>query len=321
MKALHIIDFFNKLTGVEPKYSGGQNVYVNCPLAKWTHKKGFDSRPSMSVKVNETGQSPAFCWNPECAFKGSLKRLVHTLAEYDNSVYLELFINLFNDYEQYDYTKFIDDFDISFDKVFEGSREHVYDKSLLLRYSKINKPWRCLSKKAVGDFDLRYDPVEKRVLFPVYSSSNELVGCSGRTICGHRIKYKNYWNFQKSKYLYGENFVANNSCVLVEGQYDTIKVYDTCRSLNHDVLGMFGSRLSDNQAKKILTWHNKCIIFTDNDDAGRTAIEQIAKKLYNSLDDLRIVFYRSLNKDPGELTSSEVISHLDSSVSVRSSNW
>ena len=126
-------------------------MYVNCPLAKWTHKKGFDSRPSMSVKVNETGHSPAFCWNPECAFKGSLKRLVYTLTEYDNSVYLELFLNLFNDYERYDYTKFIDDFDISFDNIFEGSREHVYDKSMLLRYPKVNKPWRCISQKAVKD--------------------------------------------------------------------------------------------------------------------------------------------------------------------------
>lgn len=317
MKAEQIIDFFNKLTGIEPKFSGGENVYVNCPLAKWTHRKGTDSRPSMSVKVRDDGYSPVFCWNPHCKFRGNLKQLVYELFNYDSSIFVDYFVDLFHTYEKYEYSAFIDNFDLNFDNVFEGLHNDTYDKSLLSKYTKIEKPWRDLSIDTVNKFDLHYDDYEKRILFPVYSTSGELVGCSGRTTNDHRIKYKNYWNFKKSKYLYGEHLVRNDSCILVEGQYDTMKIHDTCKHMDCDVLGMFGARLSDVQAKKILTWHRRCLIFTDNDDAGRIASEQIIRSLINELDEIFIVCYRTLKKDPGELTKEELLEHINNSIRVR----
>ena len=39
----------------------GINVLVQCPFAEWTHEKGTDMTPSMSIKINDRGSSPYFC--------------------------------------------------------------------------------------------------------------------------------------------------------------------------------------------------------------------------------------------------------------------
>ena len=311
MQPLQILDFFEKLTGKKPSYSGGENVYVHCPLAPYTHKGGVDNRPSMSVRPNDSGYSPAFCWSPNCLFKGHLKALVEELSEYDFSLYKEFFIDLFHKYEKRDYNSFIDNFSVNLDSLFEV-KEKVYSKDLLDQYKPLTYSWRGLSQDTISEFDLRVDESEQRVLFPVFNSEHNLVGASGRTLINSRIKYKNYWNFKKTLYLYGEHIQNSDTCIVVEGQYDVLKVYDSIRNCyNADVIGIFGAFPSDTQCKKILTRYVRCLCFFDNDAAGSHAMVELAKRIIKDIPLYYVPYRSAIIKDAGEMTKEQIRKNIE----------
>jgi hypothetical protein len=56
-------------------HTSGQWVYSSCPLAPYTHKKGFDAHPSFTVAVDTNGISGAKCH--ACNFSGSLMELMY----------------------------------------------------------------------------------------------------------------------------------------------------------------------------------------------------------------------------------------------------
>jgi DNA primase len=132
-----------------------------------------------------------------------------------------------------------------------------------------------------------YDSYRKRILFPVRNTRGQLVGAVGRTINGHHIKYFNYFDFNKSRYLFGEHFVKGGSLIIVEGLLDTVSVWQALQKENaleeFSVVGLLGSSPSKKQLDKIKKLSRDVVLFLDNDAAGKCGTEDMKKALWKSV--------------------------------------
>lgn len=149
--------------------------------------------------------------------------------------------------------------------------------------------------------------MHNRIVFPVYDSEEKyFVGSTGRTVVGDEKKWINQKGFNKSNYLYGygkafEHIRRADAIILVEGQGDTIRLYE---SGIKNVVGMFGSALSDSQEFLIQrTGVSNIILVPDNDDAGEKCKVDIYSRFKN-LFNVKIVKYP--HKDVGEMAVYEV---------------
>lgn len=112
----------------------------------------------------------------------------------------------------------------------------------------------------------------QRVVFPVYDDDDEfMIGCTGRTVINDPRKWINQKGFNKSNFLYNygkalEHIKRTQTIILVEGQGDVLRLWE---SEIYNVVGMFGSKISDSQEFLIQkTGVSNIIIMTDNDEAG-----------------------------------------------------
>lgn len=157
---------------------------------------------------------------------------------------------------------------------------------------------RGFDNEDVEKFKIGFDEDNKTVTIPVFNEDNKLVGIIGRYIDSNRRKnerYKIYNHFNRSGYLYPENFleVHNNTIILVEGQFDAIKLHKLgyCNSL-----AIMTDELSNKQVDFLITHCDKIIYIGDNDSRGLESREKNYKKLKN-LVDFYIVDYPKYGKD------------------------
>ena len=156
-------------------------------------------------------------------------------------------------------------------------------------------------------------PMFGRIVVPVYDKDHQImVGCVGRV--SHENYNGNKWvnskNFNSGSYLYGywlahEVIRKTQSIILVEGQGDVWRLHEAGI---HNAVGIFGSSLSDAQARIIETSGVfNIIILTDNDKAGDKACQSIQDKcgrLYH-IKEPEIDF-----KDVGDMTVEQIQQHL-----------
>ena len=141
-------------------------------------------------------------------------------------------------------------------------------------------------------------------MFPVRNFKGELVGGVGRAVFDSKIKYFNYYHFDKSLYLFGEHMtLRNRPVVLVEGQIDAILLWQYFRDkgVNADVVALAGSNPSRAQLQKIVTNWETVILFLDNDFVGWEGSRKIARAIQHKVL-LKVMSYPTTDKgDPADL--------------------
>jgi 5S rRNA maturation endonuclease (ribonuclease M5) len=175
---------------------------------------------------------------------------------------------------------------------------------------------RGLTLKTCKFWELGYDedPLDSRLVFPVRDYVGSLVGMVGRALTPDaRIKYRNYSGFHGANFLYGEDKfdpVDDRPIVLVEGMLDVLM------SWQHGIcqpLGIFGSRLTRERARKleVLVGRRTILTLFDPDKAGSDARKSVDEHLGGTIP----VFHRECpeEKDPGDLDKSELESILNCS--------
>ena len=155
--------------------------------------------------------------------------------------------------------------------------------------------------------------MKHRVVAPVYDDDYQfMVGCVGRSQeenCNGR-KWINSKSFNSGMWLYGywlakDKIRETRSVILVEGQGDVWRLHEA--GLTNSV-GMFGSSLSDAQARILETSGAlNVVILSDNDSAGQKAKESITKKCERLF---HIVYPEISTKDVGEMTIQQIHSEL-----------
>jgi DNA primase len=132
-----------------------------------------------------------------------------------------------------------------------------------------------------------YDGFRARVMFPVFSFSNEVVGFGGRVLGDEKPKYINSPEsdvFKKGRIFYGQNWSSpyirqENEVIVVEGYTDWISLFV---SGVKNVLATMGTALTEEHGKRIKTWCSKVLCLFDGDDAGKNASERALKHLFKS---------------------------------------
>jgi DNA primase len=157
---------------------------------------------------------------------------------------------------------------------------------VLLPVSKPLTGYRRYSPEAIKHFDLRL--TDDGVLIPFHDEKGRLVGYATRQI-NRKPKYLNSTGLSKADILYGlflnQTVIREaNEVILVEGQFDCIRVWDAGFK---NVAATMGSSLSPSQARLLMPLVSKIVVLYDGDDAGRKGADEIKRK-YSSLFKIQI---------------------------------
>jgi hypothetical protein len=275
------IENLMKLAGCSVVQRSGRNVQVSCLLAPYTgvHKNAVDSKPSMGILPREDDTCLLNCFT--CGWKSrSLEYLFISLAEKDPR-FLP-FIEEARKIEEVDLDAALDGC------VFQTWAKDnalppypIFPEEKLLPYSGKFHPYlerRGLLKPSAKLWEVGYDQSAARATFPVRDFSGSLVGMVGRSVQhGGFPKYMNYWEFDKGKFLYGENkCVRGRKTVLVEGILDTVITWQQLGGVSseYNVLGGMGADLTREQVDKIIDNSLEVILLFDGDKAGDHATDR-----------------------------------------------
>ncbi len=125
------------------------------------------------------------------------------------------------------------------------------------------------------------DKFVDRIVFPIFSSTNQPIAFSGRILPGNDYgpKYLNSPEtpiFQKKNNLYGMNLAKNSIrredlCILCEGQTDVISAM---KSGYKNIVAPLGTGLTIEQLKLISQYTKNILFLFDSDSAGQKALER-----------------------------------------------
>jgi len=274
-------------------------VSGSCPFAPYApeHDDRKDDNPSFGISVGEGSMYNCFT----CGRKGRLAVLPSTLA-------------LMTGHDCIQAREFISKFDTV------GKTKHLKPILDALPATELTK-FIMFGKGDLGPittasiklWNLRYDPQEKRLIFPIYDSFGRLVGIRGRSLQDNKnvAKYRTYvvqpkgGEAKAAGVWYGMQFelVPEKYLVLVEGERDAILLKQTGVS---NVWGSMGIPPSKAQSESLKTVQNPVLIYTDNDKAGQKAALEIYKELRGYMPLFRIGNHYE-TKDPAEAVEKGII--------------
>lgn len=200
------------------------------------------------------------------------------------------------------------------------------DESIINCYNITVHPYlinRGLTPETIQFFDLRYAPQglsEKntknfpgRIIIPIRSIDNKLLGLSGRLatddkkIIKQYSKYKHLYSFPRNSVLYNANHALpyikkTKAVILVEGFFDVIGLWQ--KDIKNVVAAM-GNSITIQQVQDLLPYLNKVYVCFDGDKGGRDGVKKVARILGRlcSIYNVRL----PEGKDPDELSKTELV--------------
>jgi len=217
-------------------------VISRCPLGPWKHENGVSGPEVFGVRLDN---GDPFCRCFACNHHGSLGGLVQTIAKLkkDHPVDgLDLATAQQLVYEAEETAEL--DFDIpGIEEVLARKRNQftefpawwleTFPSAWDAPFARSYLHKRGVSRALAGRLDLRADPNQQRVCFPVRDFQGRLMGLHGRAIDGDtEPRYRMYTYTKKNNPIVwlGESWIdTNHPIVVVEGPFDmtsVMRVYD-----------------------------------------------------------------------------------------------
>lgn len=306
-------------------------ISCKCPFAPYLHTSGKDSKPSFFVKVDDQGPSAGHCFS--CGVKGRISSILRQLSYYTgedhNSLIIEADLqDIPSGFGSFDNTIVMNKnrVPIPFSPYKDMFPPVAMVKEALhyLLEKRINQSGGFgtpIGKYAASLMGLRYDPFQRRILFPVQGRNNDFYGFSGRSILSKeelgklgQPKIRDY-NFEKSMCLLGEHlFQERKPVLLVEGlfAYATMVAIGARQFCNP--MATMGAVLHPYQMDILIDMDQPVYLLFDNDAAGQKGAKDAFSILKNHLP-VFICEYPEDVDDPDDLTKVEVynmIKELDS---------
>ena len=246
-----------------------------CPLAPYLHERGIDSHPSFFVRVEDRKTSGWHCFT--CKQKGSrISSLIRKLGYYREDDYSKLAM-------QADLSEIPDEFDsfedeLTVDKHPDPLNPAAYDGLYPSAWEELESRSYLMSRK-IGEeasevIGLKFDPEERRILFPIQNPKGDLYGFTGRTIVPPDKLPKGYprhrdYSFKKEWFLLGEHLVDRSKPVwMVEGLFAFARMVEIGARKHVNPLAPMMSSLSDKQASKLVDIGQRVYVCFDLDQAG-----------------------------------------------------
>jgi DNA primase len=298
-----------KEIGLETTSEPGNDIMFYCPF--------HSNRHSASCCIS-TISGAWLCYNPACGESGSLVELVRRVSGKNNFQVLRLIATKAQES--------LDGFDEMLESLMEEKPEFenfpydtVYRLHLDLAENERAKSYlnsRGINVDSMKHFELGYSKNLDMVVTPVHSPDGTPIGIVGRSIEGKA--FKNSTNLPKSKTLFNVHRAKKigGNVIVVESNFDAIRVHQAGFP---NVVATLGGFLSREQHSLLNRYFNRIIIMTDSDTAGRELGKAISEKLRNK-DILWSSYeygkiYPHDAKDVGDMTDEEIKSCINNSVS------
>jgi hypothetical protein len=278
---------------------------IQCPFAPWTHEHGTDNTPSFGVEIKKNAVSRFWCFSCQRG-AGSLGELLMELKALGCAInFKELNVLADAEWDGSDLPSFDDEEDIG-SLLFQFPEDWLESFPLAVNSGPalVYMAGRDFPKSVMSLLDLRYDPLEKRVCFPIRGEDGKLYGLHGRKIVENGEKHPYFaYGYKKRRnphVLLGEHQIDwNLPVVLAEGPMD----YARTKQVYRNVLSPLHASLSEYMLERLEPAFEIVTLFDPDKagDAGRRKIRKWAGKK-------RIVNHAYLpdDKDAAELTPEQV---------------
>lgn len=257
-----------------------------CPAAPWNHGGGKDTHPSFGIKSETAKPSICKCWS--CGFGGDLMDILFKLRQlqkkephpgYDMPLAAQLISNEFEEMElvpesipEYDGVSHHQSQELVFPEWWLASFKSAQMFPEAMEYLKS----RFVSKKMVADFDIRFDPIQRRVGFPYRNYSGKLMGLQGRAIDkSEELRYFQYgYKAHRNGHVWmnESRLDLDQPVVLLEGPLDLTSVYRAYPN----VAASFTSGLSVEKMKRMAD-ASEIITLYDYGAGGAAARKRISE--------------------------------------------
>jgi DNA primase len=281
-------DLLQRLGFKNVKQSNKDWMQFSCPVAIYRPEHNFteDSNPSSGATIAEDGN---VYWNCFCCkSSGNLIKLVEyleTKSKKDYSTILEelesgVFYKSFDDYyvRKAEPSKDKEIPEFLWDKLFDGLDAEA------AKYLSC----RGISGKTAKKLGLRYNLIDKRIVFP-YKVDDKIFGYASRTIIDSKPKILNH-TFDIARYFLGQHLWTNKVTILVEGLFAYAKLHELGFSDEYDICALSGTKLSDNQLEILFKKDKTIILFLDGDNAGLAGAENCYKALHKELPTMKVEY-------------------------------
>ena len=147
-----------------------------------------------------------------------------------------------------------------------------------------------------------YDYFRNRVIFPIISTSGDIIGFGGRVMDDSKPKYLNSSDtpgFKKSRNLFALNYAKNHCAermILCEGYMDVI----ACHAAGFEnAVATLGTALTQEQARLMAKHTKEVLIAYDSDEPGQNAAKKAIRILSEVGLDVKVLRMEGA-KDPDE---------------------
>lgn len=152
----------------------------------------------------------------------------------------------------------------------------------------------------------------RRVVFPIYEPSGEVLGFAGRSIFPNDIKWKKIGetkNWRYPLFLSEEYIKAEDSVILVESIGDTLALFDAGIK---NVLCLFGIKLLKGVKQELIRLSPKKVYIStnnepDNHSRGNNAAQKIYEDLTMYFSENKLEIKLPPQKDFGDCSKEEII--------------
>ena len=278
-----------KLSVIEQK---SDQIMVTCPV----HKDGRESKPSCFIYVGD-GNIPVgtfHCFT--CDTSGDLVKFISLCFDKSYTWAKEWLISNFG--ETYSESE-LDLEDIKLDNKVE---EPKFDMSVFDKFESYH-PYRTkrkLTDEVIKEFEVKYDPDSKSIVFPVRNSKGEMSFLTKRSVEGRKFYIDKGADKSEVYLLY--NILRNNldDVYICESQINAL----TLEGYGYNAVAMIGSGCTDDQIDRLNNTNVRHFILAlDNDPAGIKGNKKLCYKL--SKDKFVDVVLFKDNRDINDLTREE----------------
>lgn len=268
---------------------------IACPFARVKHKGGTDRHPGFGVKINNTGSSHYNCFS--CGQAGSFYTLplkLRSIANYNiNEQELTLKV-LIKELDGVDLDGEIPiklDERVDLDPLNPHAFNNIFEDVNLYPQGIEYLASRGITQPTIDKLNIKYDPIEDRVVFTIRDQDKSLYGFVGRSIHSDvEPRVKDYW-YNKRHFFLGEDLITGNKPILlVEGVFGYASLIENGCDKLFNCLAALGARVTKEKADKLISIGLPVYILFDNDLAGTVGtfgdggnVKGIANILYDHL--------------------------------------